>query len=40
MSKPIRVAVIGGGPGGIVTLKTLLENSTEQQRIEAVLFEA
>src|SRR6266536_3877396 len=37
---PIRVAVIGAGPGGLVTLKTLLENSTPSQPIEATLFEA
>ncbi|KAH7037876.1 dimethylaniline monooxygenase [Microdochium trichocladiopsis] len=36
----IRVAVIGGGPGGLVALKTLLDNSTPEQPIEACLFEA
>ncbi|KAH7135717.1 dimethylaniline monooxygenase [Dendryphion nanum] len=36
----IRIAVIGAGPGGLVTLKTLLEASTPEQPIEAYLFEA
>lgn len=36
----MRIAVIGAGPGGLATLKTLLEASTPQRRIEAVLFEA
>ncbi|KAJ5798552.1 Monooxygenase [Penicillium pulvis] len=36
----IRVAIIGAGPGGLVTLKTLLEASTPDQQIEAYLFEA
>ncbi|KXJ94515.1 dimethylaniline monooxygenase, partial [Microdochium bolleyi] len=36
----IRIAVIGGGPGGLVALKTFLENSTPDQPIEATLFEA
>ncbi|TKA64504.1 hypothetical protein B0A49_11638, partial [Cryomyces minteri] len=36
----IRVAVIGGGPGGLVTLKTLLEASTPERRVEACLFES
>ncbi|KAJ6120192.1 Monooxygenase [Penicillium sp. IBT 18751x] len=36
----IRVAIIGAGPGGLVTLKTLLEASRPDQQIEACLFEA
>ncbi|KAF7713645.1 Flavin-containing monooxygenase [Penicillium ucsense] len=36
----IRVAVIGGGPGGLVALKTLLEASTADHPIEACLFES
>ncbi|KAJ5263639.1 Monooxygenase [Penicillium angulare] len=36
----IKVAIIGAGPGGLVTLKTLLEASTPEQQIEAYLFEA
>ncbi|CAI9637033.1 unnamed protein product [Alternaria burnsii] len=36
----MRVAVIGAGPGGLTTLKTLLEASTPERPIEAVLFEA
>ncbi|OCK80033.1 dimethylaniline monooxygenase [Lepidopterella palustris CBS 459.81] len=36
----IKVAVIGAGPGGLVTLKTLLEASTPERPIEARLFEA
>jgi len=37
---PIKVAIVGGGPAGIVTLKTLLEASTPEQPIEARVFEA
>ncbi|KAF2471792.1 dimethylaniline monooxygenase [Lindgomyces ingoldianus] len=36
----MRVAVIGAGPGGLVTLKTLLEASTPERPIEVCLFEA
>ncbi|KAJ5736875.1 Monooxygenase [Penicillium malachiteum] len=36
----IRVAIIGAGPGGLVTLKTLLEASKPDRQIEAYLFEA
>ncbi|KAF2493291.1 dimethylaniline monooxygenase [Lophium mytilinum] len=36
----LRVAVVGAGPGGLVTLKTLLEASTPERPIEARLFEA
>ncbi|KAF1940608.1 dimethylaniline monooxygenase [Clathrospora elynae] len=36
----MRIAVIGAGPGGLTTLKTLLEASTPERPIEAVLFEA
>ncbi|KAF2130405.1 dimethylaniline monooxygenase [Dothidotthia symphoricarpi CBS 119687] len=36
----MRVAVIGAGPGGLATLKTLLEASTPERPIEAFLFEA
>ncbi|KAF1977650.1 dimethylaniline monooxygenase [Bimuria novae-zelandiae CBS 107.79] len=36
----MRVAVIGAGPGGLATLKTLLEASTPDRPIEACLFEA
>ncbi|KAH7383386.1 dimethylaniline monooxygenase [Pyrenochaeta sp. MPI-SDFR-AT-0127] len=36
----MRIAVIGAGPGGLTTLKTLLEASTPARPIEAVLFEA
>ncbi|KAF2204514.1 dimethylaniline monooxygenase [Delitschia confertaspora ATCC 74209] len=36
----IRVAIIGAGPGGLATLKTLLEASTPERPIEALLFEA
>ncbi|KAI8935412.1 hypothetical protein NX059_007992 [Plenodomus lindquistii] len=40
LAPAMRVAVIGAGPGGLVTLKTLLEASTPERPIEAVLFEA
>ncbi|KAF2841817.1 dimethylaniline monooxygenase [Patellaria atrata CBS 101060] len=36
----IRVAIIGAGPAGLVTLKTILEASTSERPIEACLFEA
>jgi cation diffusion facilitator CzcD-associated flavoprotein CzcO len=39
----MRVAVIGGGPAGLVTLKTLItanESLPGTEPIEAVLFEA
>ncbi|KAJ8113483.1 hypothetical protein OPT61_g4389 [Boeremia exigua] len=36
----MRIAVIGAGPGGLTTLKTLLGASTPERPIEAVLFEA
>ncbi|KAJ4295253.1 hypothetical protein N0V90_007264 [Kalmusia sp. IMI 367209] len=36
----MRVAVIGAGPGGLVTLKTLLEASTPERPIEVYLLEA
>jgi dimethylaniline monooxygenase (N-oxide forming) len=39
----MRVAVIGGGPSGLVTLKTLItanESLPGTEPIEAVLFEA
>jgi flavin-dependent dehydrogenase len=36
----LRVAVIGAGPGGLVTLKTLLEAATPDRAIEAYIFEA
>ncbi|PSN61072.1 dimethylaniline monooxygenase [Corynespora cassiicola Philippines] len=37
---PLRVAVIGAGPAGLVTLKTLLQASTPDHPIEVCLFEA
>lgn len=36
----IRIAVIGGGPVGVVTLKTFLRSSNPESRIQATLFEA
>ncbi|KAF2179262.1 dimethylaniline monooxygenase [Zopfia rhizophila CBS 207.26] len=36
----MKIAVIGAGPGGLVTLKTLLEASTPGRPIEVCLFEA
>jgi dimethylaniline monooxygenase (N-oxide forming) len=36
----MRIAVIGAGPGGLTTLKTLLEASTPENPIEVCLFEA
>lgn len=36
----IKVAVIGAGPGGLTTLKTLLEASTREAPVEACIFEA
>jgi threonine dehydrogenase-like Zn-dependent dehydrogenase len=36
----IRIAVIGGGPVGVVTLKTFLRSSNPKSRIQATLFEA
>ncbi|EAW06330.1 flavin-containing monooxygenase [Aspergillus clavatus NRRL 1] len=40
MSTPMRIAIIGAGPGGLATLKTVLEASTPETPIEACLFEA
>lgn len=42
VSQPLRVAVIGGGPSGLVTLKHLLTAHKFQdvEAIEAKLFEA
>ncbi|KAL6708962.1 hypothetical protein ACN47E_002089 [Coniothyrium glycines] len=36
----MRIAVLGAGPGGLTTLKTLLEASTAERPIEVTLFEA
>jgi uncharacterized NAD(P)/FAD-binding protein YdhS len=40
MTQNIRIAVIGGGPVGVVTLKTFLRSSDPESRIQATLFEA
>jgi cation diffusion facilitator CzcD-associated flavoprotein CzcO len=40
MTQHIRIAVIGGGPVGLATLKTFLENSKPGLKIEGLLFEA
>lgn len=39
-SPPVRIAIIGGGPSGLVTLKTLLESKGPDFNVEPVLFEA
>ncbi|KAK4998303.1 hypothetical protein LTR66_002449 [Elasticomyces elasticus] len=36
----IKVAIVGAGPGGLATLKTLLAASTPERPVEACLFEA
>jgi flavin-dependent dehydrogenase len=36
----MRVAIIGGGSAGLVTLKTLLEYVKPEQGLEVVLFES
>ena len=40
MIQHIRIAVIGGGPVGVVALKTFLRSSNPESRIQATLFEA
>jgi uncharacterized NAD(P)/FAD-binding protein YdhS len=40
MAPTIRLAIVGGGPVGIVTLKTFLRNSKPKSQIQAMLFEA
>lgn len=36
----LKIAIVGGGPAGIVTLKTLLEASSPKRPITAKIFEA
>lgn len=42
MSKLLKVAIVGGGPSGLVTLKTLLEvgDRYEDVKVQVSLFEA